>query len=124
MTDLANEPGGQTVEATATRPGFAFKLPTFDMLKDRSDIALAVSMVCILVVLLLPMPTWMLDFSLAVSITLSVVILMTVLFVRTPLELTARPIGFNAILAVAEKLAVQLQFVQQLTADGFLVAFV
>jgi flagellar biosynthesis protein FlhA len=104
MTDLANEPGGQTVEATATRPGFAFKLPTFDMLKDRSDIVLAVSMVCILVVLLLPMPTWMLDFSLAVSITFSVVILMTVLFVRTPLELNT----FPTILLVATMLRLAL----------------
>ena len=92
------------MEATATRPGFAFKLPTFDMLKDRSDIVLAVSMVCILVVLLLPMPTWMLDFSLAVSITFSVVILMTVLFVRTPLELNT----FPTILLVATMLRLAL----------------
>ncbi|MCZ6745179.1 MAG: hypothetical protein O7D31_10970, partial [Alphaproteobacteria bacterium] len=43
----------------------------------RGDIALALGITCILVVLILPMPTWLLDIGLAISITLSVLILMT-----------------------------------------------
>jgi len=45
----------------------------------------------ILVVLILPMPTWLLDFSLAFSITLSVLILMVALFIHKPLEFSAFP---------------------------------
>ena len=47
----------------------------------RGDIMLALGVVAILVVLILPMPRWMLDFALALSITISVLILMTALFV-------------------------------------------
>ena len=47
----------------------------------RGDIALALGVVLILVVLILPMPRWLLDFSLALSMTFSVLILMNVLFI-------------------------------------------
>jgi len=57
----------------------------------RSDIALAVGMMTILVVLILPLPSLLLDFALAVSITLSVLILMTSLFIHAPLEFSAFP---------------------------------
>ncbi len=61
-----------------------------DMLR-RGDIALALGIVAILVVLILPMPTWLLDVSLAFSITLSVLVLMVVLFISRPLEFSAFP---------------------------------
>tara|TARA_B100000686_G_scaffold330361_1_gene392540 strand:+ start:4510 stop:6597 length:2088 start_codon:yes stop_codon:yes gene_type:complete len=57
----------------------------------RGDIGLALGVVAILVVLILPMPTWMLDISLALSLTFSVLILMTVLFIEKPLELSSFP---------------------------------
>ena len=41
--------------------------------------------------LLLPMPRWLLDVSLALSITVAVMILMTVLFIRKPLEFSTYP---------------------------------
>jgi len=69
-----------------------------------SDIALALGVVAILVVLLLPMPTWMLDFSLALSITFSVLILMTVLFIKEPLEINS----FPTILLIATMLRLSL----------------
>jgi len=50
------------------------------------DIGLALGVVTIMTVLILPMPAVMLDFFLAVSITFSVLILMTALFIHTPLE--------------------------------------
>src|SRR5436853_2947699 len=61
-----------------------------DVLK-RGDIALAVGVMTILVVLILPLPPMLLDFSLAVSIILSVLILMTALFIQAPLEFSAFP---------------------------------
>jgi flagellar biosynthesis protein FlhA len=57
----------------------------------RSDIALAVGMMAILLVLILPLPPLLLDFSLAISITFSVLILMTSLFIHAPLEFSAFP---------------------------------
>ena len=60
------------------------------MLK-RGDIALAIGVLTILVVLILPLPPILLDLALAISIILSVLILMTALFIHTPLEFSAFP---------------------------------
>ncbi len=52
---------------------------------------MAIGVVLILVVLILPMPTWLMDAGLAISITLSVLILMTALFIEKPLEFNSFP---------------------------------
>ena len=57
----------------------------------RGDIALAIGVMTILVVLILPLPAPLLDLSLAISIILSVLILMTALFIQAPLEFSAFP---------------------------------
>ena len=57
----------------------------------RGDIALAIGVLTILVVLILPLPPLLLDFALAISIIFSVLILMTALFIHTPLEFSAFP---------------------------------
>jgi len=60
-------------------------------LLKRGDLALAVGVLTILVVLILPLPPLLLDLALAISIILSVLILMTALFIHTPLEFSAFP---------------------------------
>ena len=45
----------------------------------------------ILVVLILPLPTWLLDVSLAFSLSFSILILMTAVFIRKPLEFSSFP---------------------------------
>ncbi len=60
------------------------------MLK-RGDLALAFGVLTILVVLIMPLPSVVLDLFLAISITLSILILMTALFIQTPLEFSAFP---------------------------------
>ena len=67
------------------------RLADFGTMLRRSDIALAVGMMTILVILILPLPPFLLDFSLAISITFSVLILMTALFIHAPLEFSAFP---------------------------------
>ncbi|HEX4191696.1 MAG TPA: flagellar biosynthesis protein FlhA [Stellaceae bacterium] len=57
----------------------------------RGEVALALGVVAILTVMILPMPPWLLDISLALSITLSVLILMVGLFIERPLEFSAFP---------------------------------
>jgi flagellar biosynthesis protein FlhA len=60
-------------------------------LLKRGDIALAIGVMTILVVLILPLPATLLDLALAISIILSVLILMTALFIHAPLEFSAFP---------------------------------
>ncbi len=117
MTDLTTNTQSESAEATRVSRRPAFKMPSLESLKDRGDVVLAFGIVCILVVLLLPMPTWMLDFSLALSITFSVIILMTVLFIHTPLELNS----FPTILLVATmlRLALNLASTRLILANGF-----
>jgi flagellar biosynthesis protein FlhA len=61
------------------------------VLHTRGDIGMALGVAAILVVLILPLPTWLLDVALAFSITFSFLILMTALFIEKPLEFTAFP---------------------------------
>ena len=71
-----------------------FALPTLGELGTmlrRGDIALAIGVMTILVVLILPLPATLLDMALAISIILSVLILMTSLFIQAPLEFSVFP---------------------------------
>ncbi|MGD0189491.1 MAG: flagellar biosynthesis protein FlhA [Rhizomicrobium sp.] len=81
------------VTQTAAVPGAGVNLSVAsiaDFLK-RSDLGLAVGIMAILVVLILPLPPWLLDICLALSLSLSILILMTAVFVRKPLEFSAFP---------------------------------
>ncbi|MBJ6122066.1 flagellar biosynthesis protein FlhA [Sphingomonas mollis] len=66
-------------------------LPALQRIGASRDIALAIGVVSIIAMLILPMPGWLLDLGLALSITLSVMILMTALFIEKPLQLSAFP---------------------------------
>src|SRR6202035_1757401 len=79
---------GQGAAAPAT--GFPSFGEIGNILK-RGDLALAFGILTILVVLILPLPSVVLDLFLAISITLSILILMTALFIQTPLEFSAFP---------------------------------
>ena len=57
----------------------------------KSDLGLAIGIMAILVVLILPLPTWLLDLSLAFSLSFSILILMTAVFIRKPLEFSSFP---------------------------------
>ncbi len=73
-------------------PGTGF--PSFSeigTILKRGDLALAFGILTILVVLILPLPSIVLDLFLAISITLSILILMTSLFIQAPLEFSSFP---------------------------------
>ncbi|HVN00938.1 MAG TPA: flagellar biosynthesis protein FlhA [Caulobacteraceae bacterium] len=57
----------------------------------KGEVALAIGIVGIIVLLILPIPAFMLDMLLALSITSAVLILMTSLLIKKPLEFTAFP---------------------------------
>jgi flagellar biosynthesis protein FlhA len=82
MTDVSSAQGNDTPLS---------RLADLGTMLRRSDIALAIGMMAILLVLILPLPPLLLDFALAISITFSVLILMTSLFIQAPLEFSAFP---------------------------------
>jgi len=81
MTDI-------TAGQTGPKP---FGLGALADLAKRGDIGLAIGVLSILMVLILPLPAILLDFALAISIILSILILMTALFIHAPLEFSSFP---------------------------------
>jgi flagellar biosynthesis protein FlhA len=76
----------------AGTPGNGFpSLGEIGTILKRGDLALAFGILTILVVLILPLPSIVLDLFLAISITLSILILMTALFIQAPLEFSSFP---------------------------------
>ncbi len=57
----------------------------------RGDVVLAMGIITILIFMLIPIPTWVLDMGLSVSILFSVFILMLVLSIQKPLEFSTFP---------------------------------
>ena len=83
MTDATSAQSGDTTALS--------RLADLGTMLRRGDIGLALGILTILVILILPLPPILLDFALAVSITFSILILMTSLFIHTPLEFSAFP---------------------------------
>ena len=86
-----------------------------DFLKQ-GDIGLALGVIIILVMLILPMPPYMLDFFLAISIIFSVLVLMTSLFIHSPLEFSSFPTVL--LLATMLRLALNLASTRLILANG------
>ncbi len=57
----------------------------------RGDVIFALGIICIILFMLVPIPTVVLDAGLAISVALSVLILMTVLFIQSPLDFSTFP---------------------------------
>ena len=81
-----------------------------------TDIALAIGVMAIIIVLILPLPPMLLDGLLAISIVFSVLILMTALFIQTPLEFSAFPTVL--LIAAMMRLALNLATTRLILADG------
>ena len=71
--------------------GSGFDVGKIRRLLARGDVALAAGIAAILVMLIMPLPSWLLDIALAISISFSVLVLMTALFLKRPLEFSAFP---------------------------------
>jgi flagellar biosynthesis protein FlhA len=82
----------------------------------RGDVGLALGVMFILVVLILPMPKWLLDVMLTVSITLSGLILLTSLFITRPLDFSSFPTVL--LIATMLRLSLNLASTRLILADG------
>ncbi|MBI4273353.1 MAG: flagellar biosynthesis protein FlhA [Rhizobiales bacterium] len=105
------------VTAGQGSPAFRFpRLSDIGALLKRGDIALAIGVMTILVVLILPLPPILLDLCLAISIIISVLILMTALFIHTPLEFSSFPTVL--LIATMLRLALNLASTRLILARG------
>jgi flagellar biosynthesis protein FlhA len=82
----------------------------------RGDLAFALGIVALMVVLILPMPTWMLDISLACSLCFAVMILMTAVFIDKPVEFSSFPVVL--LIATLMRLALNLASTRLILAHG------
>ncbi len=111
MTDSVTD---QT--AGGSRLGSAQMLGRLQEVLKRGEIALALGVICILVMLIMPMPTWLLDIALALSITFSVLILMTALFISRPLDFSTFPTVL--LIATMLRLALNLASTRLILSNG------
>lgn len=109
---MAEESTGTAVATTTENAAQAILM----RIAKRGDIMMALGVVCILVVLILPLPKGLLDAGLAFSITVSVLILMTSLFVEKPLQFNTFPTVL--LLATMIRLALNLASTRLILADG------
>ena len=79
-------------------------LPEIGRALRQSDVLMALGVIAILVVLILPLPPILLDLLLALSIMLSVLVLLTALFIEKPLDFSA----FPTVLLIATMLRLSL----------------
>ncbi len=82
----------------------------------QSDILFAIGIIAILAVLILPLPRFLLDLCLALSITFSVLVLLTALFIEKPLQLSAFPTVL--LIATMLRLALNLASTRLILANG------
>ncbi|MFN4089779.1 MAG: flagellar biosynthesis protein FlhA [Alphaproteobacteria bacterium] len=96
----------------------AAQAPTAALVKalKRGEVALALGIVGILVMLIMPMPTWLLDVCLAVSITFAVLVLMTVLFIEKPLDFSSFPTVL--LIATMLRLGLNMASTRLILSDG------
>lgn len=104
--------------ATLTRPapGGGIDLNAITKMFARGEYALGAGVMALVIMLIVPIPAMLLDFLLAISITLSVLILMTALTIQKPLEFSAFPTVL--LLATLLRLALNIATTRLILAHG------
>lgn len=82
----------------------------------RTDIGLALGIVLMLVILILPLAPWLLDIALALSLTFSVLVLMTSIFIEKPIQFTSFPLVL--LITTLFRLALNLSSTRLILSDG------
>jgi flagellar biosynthesis protein FlhA len=101
---------------TASVGGGGFDWNAFTKLFARGEYALGLGVMMLVMMLIIPIPPFLLDFLLAISITLSVLILMTALLIQKPLEFSAFPTVL--LLATLLRLALNIATTRLILAHG------
>ena len=82
---------GTALTTAMAKPGVILAVGKLRRYAPGSDVGLALGVVALLSVMVLPLPTFVLDLGLALSITMSVLVLMVALFLQRPLDFTSFP---------------------------------
>ena len=83
----------------------------------RGDLFFAFTIILMLVILIMPMPAWLLDIALAFSITISCLVLMTAIFIEKPNEFNAFPLVL--LITTMYRLSLNLASTRLILADGY-----
>lgn len=86
-------------------------------IQKNSDVILAFGILLMLGLMLIPLPTFMLDFFLAANITLSVLVLVIALYIKAPLDISVFP-GLLLILTLF-RLALNISSSRLILIDGY-----
>ena len=100
-----------TADSAASSSGIGKMVPT-----NMRDVAFAVAVVGMLAVLILPIPTFVIDIALAFSIALAVLILMVALWIDKPLEFSSFPTIL--LIATMMRLALTVATTRLILSDG------
>lgn len=84
----------------------------------RGDIFFALAIILMLVILIMPMPAWLLDIALAFSITISCLVLMTAIFIERPNEFNAFPLVL--LITTMYRLSLNLASTRLILSKGYL----
>jgi flagellar biosynthesis protein FlhA len=82
----------------------------------RGDLGFALGVVMILVVLILPLPSWLLDIALALSLVFSVLVLMISIFIEKPVEFSSFPLVL--LIGTLMRLSLNLASTRLILAEG------
>ncbi|MEI2385839.1 flagellar biosynthesis protein FlhA [Breoghania sp. JC706] len=92
-------------------------VPTEAIRESRRDIGFAVGIVIVLTILFLPVPSFLIDIGLALSIAFSVLILMVALWIQKPLDFSSFPTIL--LLATMLRLSLNIATTRVILAHGF-----
>ena len=115
---MASPPAPASSSSAPAKPASSMAGRSGTLLRKywRGDIAFALAIIGILMFMLVPIPTWILDSGLSISITFSVLILMTVLFIAKPLEFSTFPTVL--LIATALRLGLNIASTRLILSDG------
>lgn len=87
-----------------------------DMLRERQDVVLAVFIVSVIFMMIVPLPTWLVDVLIAFNMSISVVLLMVAVYLKSPLDFAA----FPAVLLITTlfRLSISISTTRLILLDG------
>jgi type III secretion protein V len=87
-----------------------------DMVRERQDVILAVFVVSVIFMMIVPLPTWLVDALIAMNMSISVVLLMVAVYLKSPLDFAA----FPAVLLITTlfRLAISISTTRLILLDG------
>ncbi|MDI9331886.1 MAG: type III secretion system export apparatus subunit SctV [Alphaproteobacteria bacterium] len=62
-----------------------------DLIRERQDVILAVFVVSVIFMMIVPLPTWLVDMLIALNMSVSVVLLMVAVYLKSPLDFASFP---------------------------------